>query len=345
MTIDGIGTLEGRAHPREQDTDGVALRLICRHGERAVERTVIENGRVWLRTVMPIASREMLDRLRASDALARSTLESEYDRILKEYMRVGGARLAALSALESSMDDCDHVALLDGRIRPAIQAVGAEQYLFSVIHRDRTTGDPSQYYFLCGYEPEWANIYLHQRRVFLYDPMFTHAFRSANVIYGSAFSRDGMGLREAKFADTATDYGINSWIAVPVFHCSPVRIGVLHIANGTRDQRVGEAMFTRSMLLIRGLASELLHWHLVAQERDLALRYALSEKELILLKIFAEGRVSSDAADHLHVSIRTIYDWRVTLCRKLGTSTIKAAVQVALDEGLLASEGKVKEPN
>lgn len=76
-----------------------------------------------------------------------------------------------------------------------------------------------------------------------------------------------------------------------------------------------------------------------ASERDSsAARNVLSDRELQVLKLVAEGFSSREVAEQIFVSTKTVETYRSRFAEKLGLKSRAQIVQYALNLGLLASE-------
>lgn len=87
------------------------------------------------------------------------------------------------------------------------------------------------------------------------------------------------------------------------------------------------------------LASELLQHALPVRSRSGAkLTDVLSEREVQVLKLVAEGFSSREIAQQIFVSVKTVETYRGRFAEKLGLSSRADIVRYALETGLLATE-------
>lgn len=87
------------------------------------------------------------------------------------------------------------------------------------------------------------------------------------------------------------------------------------------------------------LASELIQHALPERARSLnKVTEVLSERELQVLKLVAEGFSSREIAQQIFVSVKTVETYRGRFAEKLGLSSRADIVRYALETGLLAPE-------
>jgi two-component system, NarL family, response regulator NreC len=87
------------------------------------------------------------------------------------------------------------------------------------------------------------------------------------------------------------------------------------------------------------LASELIQHAVPESSRSKAkLTEVLSERELQVLKLVAEGFSSREIADQIFVSVKTVETYRGRFAEKLGLTSRADVVRYALETGLLTSE-------
>ncbi len=329
-----------RAAVGQRDASDVTLRLIHHGAHFAIERVQIRAGRPWLETVVPVSGREVLERLRSSDPRGEDDLAWHYDRVIVEYDRLApppgdvasgrGDAKRAEAALEVSA--CVHAAELDHVVRNSVAHTGADNYMFAVLHVDPERGRPLQYNYLCGYEPEWVQLYLHHRRWFVGDRSIELAMQSAEPVLGSRVSPAPPEFQE--MLGVMREHGIASWMATPAFHRSRDWLGILYVASKADPRDGGEETLFRSHVSLSGLAGELLRWQLAAKQKEFAARYKLTPKELRILQLSCDGLTSGVVASRLDVSVRTVYDWNTSISDKLDVRGIKDAVIKARFEGL-----------
>jgi DNA-binding NarL/FixJ family response regulator len=65
----------------------------------------------------------------------------------------------------------------------------------------------------------------------------------------------------------------------------------------------------------------------------------LSERESEILQLIAEGKSTKNAADQLHLSIKTIETHRLNIMRKIGVRSVAGLTKYAIREGLTTLEG------
>ena len=65
----------------------------------------------------------------------------------------------------------------------------------------------------------------------------------------------------------------------------------------------------------------------------------LSERESEILQLIAEGKSTKNAADQLHLSIKTIETHRLNIMRKIGVRSVAGLTKYAIREGLTSVEG------
>ena len=61
----------------------------------------------------------------------------------------------------------------------------------------------------------------------------------------------------------------------------------------------------------------------------------LTDRERQVLKLVAEGRTNKEAAEYLHVSIKTVEKHRATLMRKLNIQRAAALVAFAIEQEII----------
>jgi two-component system, NarL family, invasion response regulator UvrY len=81
----------------------------------------------------------------------------------------------------------------------------------------------------------------------------------------------------------------------------------------------------------------------VVQDIEFSSRYvdpleALSMREREVLEMVVRGSTSTDIAEHLHLSAKTVDTYRSRVMRKLGVSSLPGLVTLAVREGLLDPE-------
>ncbi len=65
----------------------------------------------------------------------------------------------------------------------------------------------------------------------------------------------------------------------------------------------------------------------------------LSERESEILQLIAEGKSTKNAADQLHLSVKTIETHRLNIMRKIGVRSVAGLTKYAIREGLTTLEG------
>jgi len=86
------------------------------------------------------------------------------------------------------------------------------------------------------------------------------------------------------------------------------------------------------------LASTLVNEMIGGKETDTAQSKVLSDRELQVLTLVAEGFSSREIANRIYVSTKTVETYRARFAEKLGLKTRADVVRYALDLGLLSAE-------
>ncbi|WP_322058449.1 helix-turn-helix transcriptional regulator [Paraburkholderia sp. J63] len=237
--------------------------------------------------------------------------------------------------MELSVDDllnaADEMELIP-LVKRAVQAHGADWFVFVTLHPSDYSDSRSTYRFLIGCRPEWCQLY-NANHWYLTDPCLEYARSNTAPLLGSALPVRTAG--QQRMLVVAAKYGFRSGYVVPVHTSERGRIGVLYLGSDHPPEQM-EPRFHEARPFFRALAMELLEWSSGAVREEALQTTGLTPEELRLLGLVKTGFTATEIANELQVSSMTVYRQFQRINEKLRVARITAAVKFAEEHDLLA---------
>ncbi|MBC8751626.1 MULTISPECIES: helix-turn-helix transcriptional regulator [Paraburkholderia] len=230
--------------------------------------------------------------------------------------------------LLNSTDELELISL----VRRAVQAHGAEWFVFASLHPSDCSDSRSTYRFLIGCRPEWCQLY-NANRWYLTDPCLEYARSNTAPVLGSALPIRTAGQK--RMLEVAAEYGFRSGYLIPAHTSENGRIGILYLGSD-RPPEKAEPQFHEARPFFRALALELLEWSSGALREEALQTTGLTQDEVRLLGLVKTGFTAAEIATELRVSSMTVYRQFQRINEKLGVGRITRAVKFAEEHGLLA---------
>lgn len=234
--------------------------------------------------------------------------------------------LHVIAQIERADDEGEVIAL----IHDATRRLGADVAMFTSVIRVDTT--LATYRNLLACDPLWGTAYA-ANDWYEDDLWLQHAMRSTDPVRASELMPNT--ARQTAMVQAAEQAGFQSALIVPApTAAGPSRVGMLCIGSKQRSYFEGED-FLSIKLLARTLAMEVHDWQLRQLRTELRLRTQLTEQELQLLRLDADGHTSKAIATALHTDARTIDCRFQRLNYKLGTAHRRDSVRQVKLYGLI----------
>lgn len=212
--------------------------------------------------------------------------------------------------------------------RQIVNQLELESYVFGALRR---VGGREQYRYLVGCAPQWCYLY-DQNKWYAIDPFIDYALHNTSPILASHVPLKTAG--QSRMMAAAADYGFRSGIVVPAHSASAIWVGVLYLGtSGAAEQ--AERSLAQHRGLMRAFALELLEWWDSKLHGDSVERLDLDELDIDLLRKAEERATAEEAARELGITVSRVNSRYERLNRKLGVSTKREAVEIALALGLI----------
>ena len=245
---------------------------------------------------------------------------------------VGDERYAArVSKVAERMPNAADQAELHGLLRAGIAALGAERGAFVSFEREKSELASCRFMLDCS--PQWCQRYLEQGGPRI-DAWIRYAARESEPVVASALNI--VDPAQQAVAALAHEAGFVSALLIPAHSgASHARVSLLCLGHSVRGFFEGEGLL-RLRVSARALALELHDWWLARIRMETLADLRIRQDEVMLLERFLLGHTSKRIAAELNLSKTAIDSRFQRLLAKLGATSRKGAVRIAVDCGLIA---------
>jgi DNA-binding CsgD family transcriptional regulator len=215
-------------------------------------------------------------------------------------------------------------------LREATRRMGAEVSMFVSFIRDDASGE--SYRLLLACDPKWS-VEREQATWHSEDPWLTYAMRHTEPIRGSEILVSTSPQRS--IVELAHRYGFISSVIVPTPSSKSLsRRGMLCLGSSVPGYFEGRG-YLSFKVVARGVAMELHEWWMKRLREELVDSSRITEAEVRLLSLERDGMSTKEIAKLMSVTAISVNSRFQRIREKLGVSSRKAAIRLAVEYALL----------
>lgn len=214
-------------------------------------------------------------------------------------------------------------------LRPLVQELGADSYVFIHLNRDRQNRE--NYRYLIGCSPKWCQMY-NANKWFAIDPFIQYALNNSGPILGSGIRAESVGQQE--LMSSAAENGFRSGMVIPAHAGNQHRLGVLYVGSSKPAIQV-EVGFLRNRNYLRAISLELFEWMEAKLHTEIVARLQLDNLDLELLRLELQGFTAEDSANMLGCTTAIVNHRFLRINDKLEVHHKKDATKKAIELGIL----------
>lgn len=238
--------------------------------------------------------------------------------------------VGTITELTLRVHDAQDVASVHRCFTDGVRALGAERAWFASVEIEGDSVLALALQSAC--DASWTRRYLDDE-LYRYDPWLAYAQRHAEPVPVSQLL-EPTG-RAAVTRRLALEAGLVSCALIPAHgDALPGRFGLLVLGHSSPDYFDDDG-FALLRICSRTFALELHGWWLAQRRRERRAEIHLNDDDRMLLEMHAQGRNSDQIAAVLQVTRQSINSRFQRLNRKLKAPNRRAALQVAVDCGLI----------
>lgn len=216
-------------------------------------------------------------------------------------------------------------------LRAGVAALGAERGALVTFEKDRS--ELSSFRMMLDCPPQWSRRYLEQGgpRV---DAWLAYAAGESEPVVASALNV--IDPAQQSIVTLAVEAGFVSTLLIPAHSgTNHPRVSLLCLGHSEHGYFESEGL-PRLRACARPLALEVHDWWLARIRRETLERSRITDRDLRLLEHFYLGHTSKYIGAELNVSRKAVNSRFQRLLAKLGVTSRKNAVRLAVDCGLIA---------